>query len=107
MRQLLLGVAAGCALWASAGQAQAWGPKANGCDGCGDACKPSFFDKWKGDGCGDGCGGGCHDLLKNNFFMRWLRKPCPSGAPSLRSDYPLGFPAHPYIRSPRDWFMDP
>jgi hypothetical protein len=27
-------------------------------------------------------------------------------APTWRNtDYPLGFPSHPYIRSPRDYFM--
>jgi hypothetical protein len=24
-----------------------------------------------------------------------------------KNQYPLGFPTHPYARSPRDYFMDP
>ena len=36
----------------------------------------------------------------------WLCKPYPSNAPVLRkTEYPLGFPNHPYVRSPRDYFM--
>jgi hypothetical protein len=36
----------------------------------------------------------------------WLTRPKPNTAPSLkRPEYPLGFPQSPYVRSPRDYFM--
>jgi hypothetical protein len=104
MRHLLYGLAAGCALWIGAGPAAANGPYAGGCSDCDGGCKPSFFDRFKTSsfGCNAGCGG-----CKSNWLKDWLSRPCPSGAPTLRQDYPLGFKTHPYARSPRDWFMDP
>ena len=53
-------------------------------------------------GCGSGkCGSGLCDALKG-----WLCRPYPSNAPSCHPlNYPLGFPHHPYVRSPRDYFM--
>jgi hypothetical protein len=62
----------------------------DGCDGCG-----------KSGGCDDGkCGRLCA------AFKGWLCRPYPSNAPSCRPlQYPLGFPNHPYVRSPRDFFM--
>jgi hypothetical protein len=69
------------------------GLKADG--GC-DSCGKHLFKK---DGCG--CGDG-----KCGWLKSCLCKPYPSNAPVLRkNEYPLGFPAHPYARSPRDYFM--
>lgn len=72
---------------------------------CGN-CGPAFGHgpHWPGHhaGYGHGCGdGGCG----KTGFWAWLTAPCPSSAPSRRTDYPLGFPSHPYARSPRDYFM--
>jgi hypothetical protein len=55
-----------------------------------------------GHGCGaHGCNGGCCAALKG-----WLCRPLPSNAPRFgRPEYPLGFPTHPYLRGPRDYFM--
>jgi hypothetical protein len=80
------------------------GPVANaptgGCDSCG---KPSLWSKLglKSSGC-DSCG--CKSGLCSKC-KGWLCKPYPSTAPSLGNNYPLGFPSHPYARSPRDYFM--
>lgn len=63
------------------------------CAGCPGCQKPELFHKKKGCGC-------------NGPFKNWLCKPCPSDAPVLwHAQYPLGFPTHPYVRSPRDYFM--
>lgn len=106
MRCFILGLAAGSALWFSA-SAQAGGPAVSGCTDCAAGCntgcgKVSFFDRWK---CAWGCSGfGCN----SGGICAWLKRPCPSSAPFLRQqDLPLGFPQHPYVRSPRDYFMDP
>jgi hypothetical protein len=55
-----------------------------------------------GHGCGaNGCNGGFCAALKG-----WLCRPYPSNAPRFgKPQYPLGFPTHPYLRSPRDYFM--
>jgi hypothetical protein len=61
-------------------------------------------------GCkGGGCGaGGCGTGLCSHKCLNWLCRPLPSNAPSCHSpDYPLGFPNSPYVRSPRDYFLDP
>jgi hypothetical protein len=80
-----------------------------GCDSCG---KPSLLGKvgLKSGGC-EGCGklglgkGGC-SKCGGGPFKQWLCKPYPSNAPVLwKNEYPLGFPTHPYARSPRDYFM--
>ena len=56
------------------------------------------------DGGCSSCGGKGNALCA--AFKGWLCRPCPSDAPMLRKDqYPLGFPTHPYARSPRDYFM--
>jgi hypothetical protein len=65
------------------------GLKPGGCNSCG-----------KG-GCNGKCGGGLCSAFKG-----WLCTPKPSDAPVLwHAQYPLGFPQHPYVRSPRDYFM--
>ncbi len=70
-----------------------------GCAGCE---KPHFFHK-SSKGC-DSCGGKGNALCA--AFKGWLCKPCPSDAPMcVKPGYPLGFPTHPYARSPRDYFM--
>jgi hypothetical protein len=84
------------------------GVTTGGCESC-DACgKPSLLSKLglkgrcHGDPC-DPCGKGCGlcDRLKG-----WLCRPLPTDAPICRrAEYPLGFPTHPYARSPRDYFM--
>jgi hypothetical protein len=55
-----------------------------------------------GNGCnGNGCNGGFCAALKG-----WLCRSYPSNAPRFgKPEYPLGFPTHPYLRSPRDYFM--
>src|SRR5437016_3687655 len=71
-----------------------------GCASCG---KPGLAGKHGllAKGC-DGCGGKCGD----GFLKKYLCKPFPSNAPALwHHEYPLGFPSHPYARSPRDYFM--
>ena len=76
--------------------------------GCasGDCGKHSVLHKLglKKSGCGaSGCNGngGLCSALKG-----WLCRPYPSNAPRFgKPDYPLGFPTHPYLRSPRDYFM--
>jgi hypothetical protein len=68
------------------------------CAGCPGCQKPQLFKKK--DDCGGKCGGMC------GAFKGWLCRPCPSDAPVLKhAEYPLGFPNHPYVRSPRDYFM--
>jgi hypothetical protein len=63
------------------------------CAGCPGCEKPQLFKKK------DDCG-------KCSALKGWLCRPCPSDAPVLRkAEYPLGFPTHPYARSPRDYFM--
>lgn len=104
MRKLLLGLAVATVLGASAGSAVAGQSSCSTgtCDSGG--CKTSFWDKFKrnSDGCNNGCGS------KGFGFWDWLKAPCPSGAPRCRGglDGQLAFPSHPYIRSPRDYFMD-
>ena len=103
-----------------AGYAQPSGPIADGSasasagvvsGGCasGDCGKHSLLHKLglKKDGCGaqgcsgHGCNGGFCAALKGR-----LCQPYPSNAPRFgKPDYPLGFPTHPYLRSPRDYFM--
>jgi hypothetical protein len=101
MRHFTFGFAVAVAFGMSAA-AQAGGPAATGCSDCNSGCgKLSLFDRWK---CGWGCGWGCN----SGGLCAWLKRPCPSSAPFLRQqDLPLGFPNHPYVRSPRDYFMDP
>lgn len=68
------------------------GLHAGGCSTCGKH------------GCNGGCGGKCGGLC--SAFKGWLCTPKPSDAPVLwHTQYPLGFPQHPYVRSPRDYFM--
>jgi hypothetical protein len=81
----------------------------HGGGGCADgSCGKTGFLGHLGLGKGDcgkgGCGaGGCGQKC---CLMKWLCRPLPSNAPSCcRPDYPLGFPQHPYLRSPRDYFM--
>src|SRR5436309_10092505 len=83
----------GCSSCGKAGLLSKLGLKSGGCDSCGKHLLA------KKGGCADGkCGGGP--------FKQWLCKPYPSDAPVLRkNEYPLGFPTHPYARSPRDYFM--
>jgi hypothetical protein len=75
-----------------------------GCDSCGG--KVGLFGKLglKSGGCKGGCSGGkCGDL--SGKCKSWLCRPFPSNAPMWKAEYPLGFPTHPYARSPRDYFM--
>jgi hypothetical protein len=86
---------------------------APGCDSCG---KPGWFSKSKSCGC-ETCGKdackkkGCDSCGKDScgcegWLKKCLCKKCPSNAPVLyKAEYPLGFPNHPYVRSPRDYFM--
>jgi len=96
-----------------AGGSVAGGPVSSGVvsGGCanGDCGKFSVLHKLGikksgcgGHGCGaNGCNGGLCAALKG-----WLCQPYPSNAPRFgKPDYPLGFPTHPYLRSPRDYFM--
>ena len=58
-----------------------------------------------------GCAGGCNGNGCNGGFCAALKgllcRPYPSNAPRFgKPDYPLGFPTHPYMRSPRDYFLD-
>lgn len=74
-----------------------------GCTSCGQAgcnsCGPVRNGLWKS-GCGSGCGGIC------SWLKSCITRSKPSNAPVLRkNEYPLGFPNHPYVRSPRDYFM--
>jgi hypothetical protein len=77
-----------------------------GDSGCSSCAKGSMLGKLglkSSGGCSscNKCGGLC------GCFKGWLCKPFPSDAPVLKhAEYPLGFPNHPYIRSPRDYFMD-
>jgi hypothetical protein len=80
---------------------------------CGEGCtdgscggKAHLFGKLCHGSGKDGCGtGGCGHKC---CLFGWLCKPCPSTAPSCRKpEYPLGFPSSPYVRSPRDYFLDP
>lgn len=64
--------------------------------GCDEGCKKSWFGS-RSDG--------CRSDRSGNFLLNWIKKPCPSCAPTIRPQYPLGFPTHPYARSPRDYFM--
>jgi hypothetical protein len=84
------------------------GPEASaptgGCDSCGG--KTSWLSKLglKSGGCNSGgCSGKCGDL--SGKCKSWLCRPFPSDAPTCKAQYPLGFPTHPYARSPRDYFM--
>jgi hypothetical protein len=73
-----------------------------GCDSCG---KPSLWNKLglKSGGCGKG---GCDGKCGKGWLASKLCTPKPSNAPVLwKHEYPLGFPSHPYARSPRDYFM--
>ncbi len=78
---------------------------AGGCDSCG--AKPSLLSKLgiTKSGCSTcGCTGKGQNLCAK--CKGWLCKPYPSTAPTCgKPDYPLGFPTHPYARSPRDYFM--
>jgi hypothetical protein len=92
------------------------GAPAAGCDTCGGG-KKAWWDKltFKKGGCG--CEGGKKSWFKKGGcdgkggcgggpIKSWLCQPLPSNAPVLwKSEYPLGFPTHPYVRSPRDYFM--
>ena len=53
-----------------------------------------------------GCNGhGCHDGLFAGL-KGLLCRSHPSNAPRFgKPEYPLGFPTHPYLRGPRDYFM--
>jgi hypothetical protein len=86
---------------------------APGCDSCG---KSGWFSKKGGcDSCGTGgcgkagCGtGGCGSdgCGCKGWLAKCLCKKNPSTAPTLyKAEYPLGFPTHPYVRGPRDYFM--
>jgi hypothetical protein len=54
-----------------------------------------------GTGCGAGLNGGCGGLC--SAMKGWLCRPYPSNAPACLNM--LGFAHHPYVRSPRDYFM--
>ncbi len=49
----------------------------------------------------------CATTVRSHWSpFAWLTRPKPNTAPSLkRPQYPLGFPHSPYVRSPRDYFM--
>jgi len=120
MQKLLLLTAVGFLI--TTGVTNAGGPS-SGCSSCdGGSCKPSLFDKFKGHG--DDCGScspswfgkhkgydscdGCNDGKGLGGIWGWCKRPCGNPAPTWRNTgYPLAFPSHPYIRSPRDYFMDP
>jgi hypothetical protein len=101
--------------------ASAWGGgpatgAATGCDCGGVHGKGGWLGKLGGGHHGDcgglgwgrnnACGGGCAGGGICAAIKSWLCRPYPSNAPSCqRPDYPLGFPMHPYVRSPRDFFM--
>ncbi len=92
MRKMLAGLAFGLTL-ALAGTASANPPAATGCSDCGNSdasCKSSF--SWRP---GYFCG----------RYWAHVKAPCPSNAPTRRVDAPLAFQSHPYVRSPRDYFM--
>ena len=82
---------AGCATCGGSKLLGSWGwGHGGGCNSCGGG----LLHK---DGCGCGLVGG---------FCGWLKGPFPSDAPTIRKPQPpLGFPTHPYARSPRDYFM--
>ena len=64
-----------------------------------------FGKKAHNGACQKGCGHRCAIL---DHICGWWKRSLPSDAPSCRRpDYPLGFPNSPYLRSPRDYFMDP
>ena len=102
------------ASFGSGGPGYSAGPAASaptgGCDSCG---KPGLFSKVKPGGCETcgkgGCGkGGCgkDGCGGEGFLKKFLCHKKPSNAPTLyKAEYPLGFPMHPYVRSPRDYFM--
>lgn len=93
MRKMLAGLAVGLAL-TTAGAASANSPVNYDCTGCGPNAnggqcagthwRPGYF---------------CQK------FTNWVKAPCPSSAPTRRTDAPLAFKSHPYARSPRDYFM--
>src|SRR5262245_14693719 len=84
----------------SVGKGHWFGKSCHGCGKLGGGCgKLGGWCGMFGSGCGNGCGHKC---------LSWLCRPLPSDAPSCnKHDYPLGFPASPYVRSPRDYFLDP
>jgi hypothetical protein len=113
MRKLVFAaaVAAGVGLSAADARAQFSGPPVHEMTGPGPGCE--------GGGCGkDGCHYGLHPLLKK---LLWWKKddgcgkggkcgkgcdvPPPPGAPGGPQVGTLVFPQHPFVRSPRDYFM--
>jgi len=61
----------------------------------------------QGGGLSAGCNGGCNQGGAGGLcaaLKGCLCRPLPSTAPSCGG--PLGFPQHPYVRSPRDYFMN-
>jgi hypothetical protein len=125
MRKFIMALAVGMTI--SAGWAAANGPYNTGCSSCGPqggcdngSCKTNWLDRFKGNGCNsfdNGCNTSWWGKFKNNdcnscggnaFIdaLHWYKKPCGLNAPTWRNtDHPLAFPSHPYIRSPRDYFM--
>jgi hypothetical protein len=90
MRKMLAGLAVGLTL-ALAGTASANPPTADSCTDCNNGCNNSGFS-WR----------------PGYFFKKYtdyVKAPCPSSAPTRRVDAPLAFKSHPYVRSPRDYFM--
>ena len=91
--------------------APAPGVAAGGCTSgtCGHAHLLNHFSLQK-----SGCGaGGCGHAGIHGTLAGWcaalkgrLCRPYPSNAPRIgKPEFPLGFPTHPYLRSPRDYFM--
>lgn len=113
MRATMMAAAVGLSLsWAGSASANwpGYNPSANGgCAGCGDgyAAHAGYGYPVAHGGCGaSGHGSSWFSLTGvKNSIKGFFARPCPSNAPTWRTELPLGFPSHPYVRSPRDYFM--
>ncbi|MFL5330661.1 MAG: hypothetical protein ACJ8C4_17300 [Gemmataceae bacterium] len=108
MRSILAGLAAGLVMTIGAATASAQYP-CSSCDSCGSSsncCQPRFFARFRGESpCDNVLDGhrvcGAYNSTKQCLFTGAY----PSNAPTCKPTGPLAFPTHPYVRSPRDFFM--
>ncbi len=109
MRRLLTSLAAGVVLTFAAANASAQTPFERFNNNCDDPCKQRCgrdgLAQLKPDGLvvRGACDATCHVYKCTMSFL--FTGPYPSHAPSMRATGQLAFPSHPYVRSPRDFFM--
>jgi len=107
MRLLLTSLAAGFIMMTGAAVASAQDCAVGPCNDCStNQCQSSLFDRQRS---ANGHTGWQNPHLVSKAYHKTMSclftGPYPSNAPTIRPQGQLAFPSHPYVRSPRDFFM--